>query len=374
MSEGRANYFSEPRFSAHCRSFKKRPRSRDILSLVVFAVLALVLLISLSQYGAAIVSGIVNLKPVLPRNLELDYAVFISHALPGMSREAAAIEHSRLPPEDSPAELKLPVQANPQLILHSELAGFKVLEARYHDPAISDYPYNEQETVEEPVLPEEEGEGISFLLGKRSPYPREKPFRLEDGHKPLVLIYHTHASESFIPVSGQPFTANPELTVVSLGEQLAELLESNYGIPVLHHKEVYDIPRDPAYQKARPGIERMLKGNPQIQVVLDLHRDGVARQATTARVGETSTAKILFVIGTKHERWHDNLRFALFLEKAMEERYPGLSRGIRRHSFIYNQDLHPRCLIVEIGGHENNRDEIMKAVSCFAEVLAAAFQ
>jgi stage II sporulation protein P len=58
----------------------------------------------------------------------------------------------------------------------------------------------------------------------------------------------------------------------------------------------------------------------------------------------------------------------------MEERYPGLSRGIRRHSFIYNQDLHPRSLIVEIGGHENNRDEIMKAVACFAEVLAAAFQ
>jgi hypothetical protein len=29
---------------------------------------------------------------------------------------------------------------------------------------------------------------------------------------------------------------------------------------------------------------------------------------------------------------------------------------------------------VEIGGHENNRDESMKAVSCFAEVLAAAFQ
>ena len=220
MSEGRANYFSEPRFTARCRSFKKRPRSRDILSLVVFAVLALVLLMSLSPYGAAILSGIVNLKPVLPRNLELDYAVFISHALPGMSREAAAIEHSRLPPEDSPAELKLPVQASPQLFLHSELAGFKVIEARYHDPAISDYDYNEQEAVGEPVLPEEGGEGISFLLGKRSPYPREKPFRLEDGHKPLVLIYHTHASESFIPVSGQAFTANPELTVVSWANSL----------------------------------------------------------------------------------------------------------------------------------------------------------
>jgi len=108
--------------------------------------------------------------------------------------------------------------------------------------------------------------------------------------------------------------------------------------------------------------------------VLDLHRDGVSRQITTANVGGKDTAKVLFVLGSQHEGWYNNLRFALFLEKVMREKYPGLSRDIRRHAFVYNQDLHPRSLIVEIGGHENNREEVMRAVSLLAEVLAAAFQ
>jgi stage II sporulation protein P len=375
MPAGRYNHFSKQRVSARYRSLKKRPQSRDIISLIIILGLTLVIILSSSPFSAPVVFNIANFKTVIAEGLQLDYITLICQSLPGMRINAATKENNVLPLDDAGPDLRLPIQAYPQIFLHNELAGFKVVEVSklYQASFYGDYQFDDDTGIMEGELQPEQGEeGVSFLLDKRSDIFKEKPFIIKDD-KPMILIYHTHATESFIPLSGKTFCEDPELTVVSLGAYLAELLEKEHGIPVLHCKEIFDIPRRYAYEKARPSIEQVLEQNPQIQVVLDLHRDGVSRQVTTAGVTGKDTAKILFVIGTRHEGWYNNLRFALFLEKAMGEKYPGLSRDIRKHAFIYNQDLHPRSLIVEIGGHENNRDEITRAVSCFAEVLASAF-
>jgi stage II sporulation protein P len=64
----------------------------------------------------------------------------------------------------------------------------------------------------------------------------------------------------------------------------------------------------------------------------------------------------------------------LFLQNTIAEKYPGLSRGVRQYPFIYNQDLHPRSLLVEVGGHENSLDEVKRAIPYLAEVLAEVFE
>ncbi len=375
MSTARYNHFSSPRASARYRSFKKRPLNRDFIALIIVLGLFLGIFVISSRFGSPGVASMVNFRTVIVEGLQLDYLTIISQSLPGMRMKEIKKENKVSPGDDTGSGIRLPLQGYPQIFLHNELAGFRVIEAPrlYYPSSHSDYQFaGDTGIVYEEFQPEQGGEGVSFLLDTRSEPSREKPFMIQDD-KPLVLIYHTHTTESFIPISGKTFTDDPEQTVVSLGAYLAELLKKDHGIPVLHHKEVFDINRRYAYEKARPSIEKVLEKNPQIQVVLDLHRDGVSRQVTTASVAGKGTAKILFVVGTQYEGWYNNLRFALFLEKAMAEKYPGLSRGIRKHAFIYNQNLHPRSLIVEIGGHENNREEITRAVSYFAEVLAAAF-
>ena len=89
-----------------------------------------------------------------------------------------------------------------------------------------------------------------------------------------VLLYHTHASEAFTAGSGE--SASAGRSIVTAGEELARLLEESYGLQVLRHRGVYDLPRRYAYTKSRPVIEKILADNSGIQVVIDLHRDGVA--------------------------------------------------------------------------------------------------
>jgi len=361
MAARRYGGFYAQSLKSRYRPVKKYSRGKDLFVLLALLSLALVVFFFFSPFAPSATNALQNLKGRLFKALKVDYIDFIGYTLPGMSK----ITLATLKTDDFFHEDTL-VEVDPMFFLQKELAGFKIREDTGYYQATS----AEKEESFSPDAPEEKEEPVSFLLNRRLEHIKEKPLKNDEG-KPQVLIYHTHASESFVPLSGEAFSDDPGLTVVSLGAYLAELLENNYRIPAIHHREFYDTPRHYAYEKVRSPLERLLKENPQIKIVLDLHRDGVSRQITTAAVEGKDTARILFVVGSRHEGWYNNMRFALFLEKELNEKYPGLSRGIRSHPFVYNQDLHQRSLIVEIGGHENSEEEIRRAVAYFAEALAA---
>lgn len=79
----------------------------------------------------------------------------------------------------------------------------------------------------------------------------------------------------------------------------------------------------------------------------------------------------MFVLSSAHENWQKNNRIANDLHNLLEDKYPGLSRGILiRLNSTYNQDLHPGALLVEIGGHWNTLAEAVYGAELFAQVLA----
>ena len=90
---------------------------------------------------------------------------------------------------------------------------------------------------------------VNMLLGKDMTLK-------ENVSGPQILIYHTHSQEGYKDtVPGDPST-----TIVGVGDYLEKLLEEKYGINVLHHKGVYDLPsRDNAYSAALPNIEKLLQ-------------------------------------------------------------------------------------------------------------------
>ena len=175
-----------------------------------------------------------------------------------------------------------------------------------------------------------------------------------------------------MPSSQVLFTENMDLSVCRLGKELARLLREQYGFTVVHHQQIYDQPRRYAYEKARPAIEGLLQEQGPFDLVLDLHRDGVARASTTAQVGESPVGRILFVVGTLHQEFGTNLKFTMRLQQELESLIPGLSRGVRQQNFVYNQDLHPYSALIEIGGHENSIEEALLAVPYLAEAVARA--
>ncbi len=303
------------------------------------------------------------------------YLLLIEQHLPGM---AGHVEKKPIPSIEESFSLK---NVYDRLLLGSMPPGFSGGERAEDNtlkvkekplPAPEHLVVAKNATAEDPSATGAEDTPLSLLTAPGVLLPETYPLGKEEA--PRVLIYHTHTTESFLPVSGKTFTSDLEHSVVFLGEYLAQILETEYGIPVLHHREIFDMPRrDEAYVQARPAVTAILEKNPQIEVVVDLHRDGISREISTLSFDGADTARILFVVETRHANWNNNLRFSLFLQNILDERYPGLCRGTRQQLGTYNQHVHPRSVLVEIGGHHNNREEVLRTIPYLAEALAEAF-
>ena len=163
----------------------------------------------------------------------------------------------------------------------------------------------------------------------------------QSGEGPKVLIYHTHSQEAF----ADSRKGEERDTIVGVGEYLAQLLNETYQIPTLHHKGVYDLidgklDRSRAYELALPEVEKILKENPGIEVVIDLHRDGVGDSThLVEEINGKPTAQIMFFNGMsrtkangpieylKNPYIEDNLAFSLQMQLAAQK-YPGFTRRI----------------------------------------------
>ena len=195
---------------------------------------------------------------------------------------------------------------------------------------------------------------------------------------PQILIYHTHSQEGY--KDSEPGDLSE--SVVGLGDTLTKLLEDK-GFRVLHHKGTYDLPdRDHAYSTAAPKIEQIIKENPSIQVVIDLHRDGVAE--STRLVTEQNgrkMAQIMFFNGLsrttsigdiaylKNPYIEDNLAFSFQMQLAAAEYYPGLTRRIYLKGYRYNMHFCPKSLLVEVGAQTNTFKEAQNSMEPLADLL-----
>jgi len=194
-----------------------------------------------------------------------------------------------------------------------------------------------------------------------------------------VVIYHSHASEGFVPTSGQARSKDFSKTVVELGGIIAGALEAK-NIPVYHSQNFNDKVYNKSYAESRKIALEILESHPDVVLMLDLHRDGVGktaeagREITTATVNNRAAGQIMFVISSAHENWQKNNRVANDLHNLIEDKYPGLSRGIIiRLNSTYNQDLHPGAVLVEIGGHWNTLEEAVYGAQLFADILVEYF-
>ena len=200
-----------------------------------------------------------------------------------------------------------------------------------------------------------------------------------EGKEPQILIYHTHSQEGYKDsVAGDPST-----TVVGLGDMLTELLTDTYGYQVLHHKGEYDVgDREHAYSNAAPALEKILREHPSIQVVIDLHRDGVgAHTRLVTKIDGKQTAQIMFFNGLSHTTaigdisWlpnpyiADNLAFSLQMQLAAAEKYPDLTRKIYLKGYRYNMHYCPKSLLVEVGAQTNTLREAQNAMAPLADLL-----
>ena len=214
-----------------------------------------------------------------------------------------------------------------------------------------------------------------------------KDLRLTAGNDaPQILIYHSHSQETFADYGPK----HREATVVGVGAYLAELLRAK-GYNVIHDTSVYDLrdgklDRSQAYTYALEGITAILQENPSIEVVLDIHRDGVAEGThLVSEVNGKPTASIMFFNGMSqtpdgpieylpNPYREDNLAFSLQMQVKAAAYFPGLTRKIYLKGLRYNLHVRPRSSLVEVGAQTNTYQEAKNAMEPLAEVLDMVLQ
>lgn len=194
--------------------------------------------------------------------------------------------------------------------------------------------------------------------------------------KPLVGIYHTHTAESFIPTSGVSHKPGGQRgDIVEVGDALVKRL-AQHGIPAVQSKNIHDFPSFmKAYGPSETTARKMLADNPSIQMVFDIHRDADKRDNQTAIVNGVAMARITMVVGMGQQdlvqpHWQQNHAFAKLLDARLNQEFPGLSRGIQLVEWRYNQHLHPRALLIEVGCQENSREEAIRSIELLGDVVA----
>ncbi len=206
----------------------------------------------------------------------------------------------------------------------------------------------------------------------------EDPFEDQEILAPKVYIYNTHQLEEYKKSSNNEYNVTPNVLMAAyiLREKLNSL-----SIPtIVEETEINEILKINAwkyyksYDVTRMLIEQARKDYSSLNYFIDLHRDSVSHNKTYIKIKGKDYAKILFIVGLENKNYKENLKFTEGLNDLIEQKYPGLSRGIYKKqgegvNGVYNQDIDKHVILIELGGVDNTIDEVTNTIDALSDVF-----
>ncbi|NLD20396.1 MAG: stage II sporulation protein P [Clostridiales bacterium] len=191
---------------------------------------------------------------------------------------------------------------------------------------------------------------------------------------PLVIIYHTHSSESYMPFSESNYHREAEEgTVRDVGNVLENELKKK-GINVVHDKTIHDRPSyNESYNRSLETVSNLIAKYPTAIYVIDLHRDAAPSSATEGKYIEIDgerVAKFSMVVGQQNDNYAELYGYAKKISETAESMYSGFGGPIIEKNYMYNEYLTDRCLLLEVGNNKNTIEESRLCGEYFAQVLA----
>lgn len=256
---------------------------------------------------------------------------------------------------------------------------------------------------EEAYLPAVNFRGLEMIYLKRNSIgttieatdKKEEPYRPEvremypqlerekrDHASPLLLILHSHTAETYWDdprdIGTGHVAPGDKGFIAEVGRELAETLSLTYGLHAHHVGRAHDSQYSLSYRESRKTVEAFLKEHPKTGIILDIHRDALgisAPEEITTTIKGQQAARVLIIVasdelGLYHPTWRNNLQFATLLGERMGKIYPGLLRRIEvRENRLFNQDLHPRSILLEVGDYRSSTEEALFTAELLADVL-----
>ncbi len=203
--------------------------------------------------------------------------------------------------------------------------------------------------------------------------------------KPTMLIYHTHAGETYSDSpDGNYHSKNIDKSVISVGASLTETL-SQKGWGIIHSTKYNDYPDfNRSYLSSLTTVKNIMSTNNSIKIAIDLHRDGrnftdeesinKFHESMTTTINGEKVAKFFFVVGQRNENVEEIRALAQDLTNFAQKKYPGLVMPVvEKPNGKFNQYLASKHMLIEVGGNGNSSEEAKAATEYIAEILDEYF-
>ena len=203
-------------------------------------------------------------------------------------------------------------------------------------------------------------------------------FLYVENKTPLIYIYNSHQGETYSREYLEEYNIVPDVLMAS--NMLKDKLD-NIGIytevensDILAYMKENKLNHGGSYIASRHFLINAMKKYPNSLLYIDLHRDSANHSITTTTINEKPCARIMFVIGLEYDTYKENLKTVTEINNKINNKYPSLSRGILKKqgknvNGVYNQDLGSNIILIEVGGNENNIEEINNTLDLIAEIL-----
>ena len=203
---------------------------------------------------------------------------------------------------------------------------------------------------------------------------------------PTMLIYHSHAGETYSDSpEGNYHSKNKNKSVIEVGTLLTEQL-SKKGWGIVHSTKYHDYPDfTKSYISSLETIKSMLNNYKDINIAIDLHRDGRdfktsadiqkehERMSTTYK-GE-KVAKFFFVVGMRNPNLNEVNALAEDITKFAQTKYPELVLPVTKKKYgKYNQYMAKNHMLIEVGSNGTTSEEAKASAKYIAEILDEYFK
>ncbi|HBA37471.1 MAG TPA: hypothetical protein DCY94_01980 [Firmicutes bacterium] len=196
-----------------------------------------------------------------------------------------------------------------------------------------------------------------------------------NSNDPEVYIYNTHESEAYAGSLIESYNIKYTVKIASylLSDYLKDLEVPSYveEASIDEFSETLGVPDATLYDASRTFVTKRINDFANLKLLIDIHRDSVPKETSTASIDGKSYAKVLFVVGMSHDKSVLNKKNAEKLNSLLD---PALTRGIIEKTTedgngIYNQDLSGNAVLIEIGGNENTMEEVDNTLKLLATAI-----
>ncbi|MFV0395167.1 MAG: stage II sporulation protein P [Coprobacillaceae bacterium] len=212
-------------------------------------------------------------------------------------------------------------------------------------------------------LPTKVVDGVN-IINARAQGDEETPVATPVSKDKKIHIYNTHQSEEYA-----------DYNVIEGANYLKDCLNNiGYACNVEgnnfeQYKSVNNIAYNQSYTVSKMYLEQSLASEGPYDMIIDFHRDSVAKDLSTLIHENVSYVKVMFVVGETSGKYESVNQTSEDLSARLNEKVPGISRGVYVKQSHYNQGISDNMVLIEVGAHENTKEEVMHTVELLSQVI-----